>query len=112
DIAYVSSEIAKLCFSNNVYDFNILQSEPRLIANLENNEEITDIDTPESFLDALYKIFLDGITIEDEDFDRLRNPAARNFYAMILEWRTTGSSYKQMIAKFMRYWKGLKHPII
>ena len=36
DVNYVQSEIAKLCFKNNIFDFDIKLSEPRLIMNLAN----------------------------------------------------------------------------
>ena len=104
NIVYAKSELGRLCFANNVYDFNILEAEDTLLANYENSE-ILEIKIPEAFMDALFNVFIDGINIEDDNFRRLQNKEARDFYSMILEWRTTGSSYKQMIRKFLGHWR-------
>lgn len=112
DIRYVTSEIGQLCFKNNVYDFNIHESEATLLANLEAFNVNRQIDSTEGTMDAIYQLFIKDINIVDENFSRLDNIAARKFYSMVLEWRTTGSSYKQMIGKFTSYWKKLTNPII
>lgn len=104
DVAYATSVLGELCFKNNVYDFDILQSEQQLLDNYENTG-ITEINSPQAFMDALFNVFIEDIDIKDENFKRLRNEDARKFYSMILEWRSTGSSYKQMIAKFLKYWR-------
>lgn len=44
----------------------------------------------------------------DENLKRLKNIPARKFYAMILGWRSSSASYKEMISSFMRYWSSLK----
>jgi len=113
-VDYAESSIAKSCYRNNVYDFDILQNETVLIQNLENyerlhNESINDVG---EIMEAIHGIFIANVDIVDEDFGRLANSAARKFYAMILDWRTTGSSYKQMIAYFIRYWSELQNPIV
>lgn len=109
---YVTSEIAKLCFKNNVYDFDIIESEKTLDRNLAANMAISNLQSANDVMEAIYKIFIKDINITDENFKRLNNEPARKFYSMILEWRTSGSSYKQMIGKFISYWNGLTNKII
>jgi len=113
-IVYVNSDIAKLCFLNNVHDFDIIKNEKSLIDNLKNIDEIRKISTTELLIDVIYKLFINKLSIDDnnDNFLRLANEPARKFYAMILEWRTTGSSYKQMIGKFIGYWNSLTNKII
>jgi len=112
NIVYVTSEIAKLCFKNNVYDFDIIKNEQAIQDNFDRYLNVGVIHTTEEVMNAIYEIFMHGVDVSDENFDRLRNEAARRFYSMILEWRTTGSSYKQMIGKFISYWNRLTDKII
>jgi len=109
---YVESLIAKLCYKNNVYDFDIKLSEKQLIANLArvvNNEKI---ETTNILLETIYKIFFVEIDISNDNIKRLENDAARRFYSMILEWRSSSTSFKEMIGKFVGYWNSLNDPII
>lgn len=110
-VEYVESLIAKLCFKNNVYDFDIKENEEILLQNLEswNSAEITN---ESEVLDAIYNIFLLNVDISEVNLKRLENEAARNFYSMILSYRTNGSTYKQMIARFVNYWKGVDNKIV
>ena len=112
NITYVTSEVGSLCFKNNVYDFDILLNEYQLNQNLVLHSGIVNINSTEGLMEFIYKIFIENIILTDENFQRLQNIQARKFYAMILEWRTTGSSYKQMIAKFTSYWNSLPDKII
>lgn len=110
DVEYVQSEIAKLCYKNNIYDFNIKQFESQLTANLEAHQGtlfpiITDCN---QLIEVINSIFFNGIEILDENLKRLQNVPARRFYSMILEWRSSSSSYKEMIGSFMRYWASLE----
>ena len=114
DVEYVNSDIAKLCYSNNVYDFDIKASEEQLVDNLENfNTQIWGkIEDANHLLGAIYQVFINEITISNEKIGRLSNASAQNFYAMFVNWRTSGSSYNQMIGQFTGYWSRLEIPII
>lgn len=110
DVEYVQSEIAKLCYKNNIYDFNIKQFESQLTANLKAHQGtlfplITDCN---QLIEVINSIFFNGIEILGENLKRLQNVSARKFYSMILEWRSSSSSYKEMIGSFMRYWSSLE----
>lgn len=109
NVDYVQSIIAKLCYKNNISDFNIKIFEQVLILNLERyiNNENSIITTTDELLEAIFLIFLNDIEIVDSNLKRLQNLPARKFYSMILGWRSSSASYKEMIGSFMRYWKNL-----
>ncbi|WP_346859561.1 DEAD/DEAH box helicase [uncultured Draconibacterium sp.] len=110
DVDYVQSELAKLCFKNNVYDFDIKENESQLNDNLSNYEGtlFPKISDSNHLLDAINLIFFNEIEITDNNIKRLQNSASRRFYSMILEWRSSSASYKEMIGSFMRYWSTLQ----
>ena len=109
DVDYVQSEIAKLCYKNNIYDFNIKQFESQLNENLNNYQEtlFPIISDSNQLIEAISLIFFNDIEILDDNIKRLQNISARRFYAMILEWRSSSASYKEMIASFIKYWSSL-----
>lgn len=113
-VKYASSEIAKLCYNNNISSFDIQQNEKHLIDNLgEINERLSSgITEVTDLVQVIFDLFFFNIEVTDENIKRFEHQATRNFYAMLLSWRTTGSSYKKMIAKFTSYWKRLDNPII
>ena len=57
---------------------------------------------------AIYYIFLKDIDIFEDNINRLQNTSARNFYSMILDWRSSSASFKEMIGSFLKYWSTLK----
>lgn len=111
DVDYIKSEIGKLCYKNNVYDFNIKVNETQLINNLK-AVEVNEVSEVGALIELIYLIFIKDIEITDENFNRLDNESARKFYSMVLNWRVSGSSYKQLIGKLTSYWKKLDTPII
>ena len=109
NVDYVQSQIAKLCYKNNIADFNIKTFEQVLVRNLENylEEENSKISSTDELLEAIFLIFLNNIEITDINLKRLQNLPARRFYSMILGWRSSSASYKEMIGSFIRYWRNL-----
>lgn len=109
DVTYVQSEIAKLCYQNNIYDFDIKENEQNLIINLNlfKENDISKISDGNELLSAINDIFIHNITLKDENFKRLENLKARNFYSMILTWRSESASFKEMIGSFLAYWNSL-----
>lgn len=110
-IRYVKSEIGKLCYKNNITEFDIQASEKRLVRNLAKWEHPV-IKSEELLLQAIFEIFVSGIEINAPEIARLENASARRFYTMVFSWRTKGSSYKQLIGSFLGYWKDLDNPVI
>lgn len=109
NVTYVSSEIAKLCFKNNVYDFDIKDNESILVHNFifYKQQIFSTIKDCNGLLYAIYIIFLKDIELFEDNIKRLQNASARKFYSMILEWRSSSASFKEMIASFMKYWSTL-----
>lgn len=114
NLQYAQTEIGKLCYSNNVYDFNIIENESVLNTNLDLYNQNIDgqINDISGIMDAFNSIFIENINITEESIQRLSNESARRFYSMFLNWRINGSSYNEMIAQFLNYWRRLSDPII
>lgn len=109
DVEYVESEIAKLCYKNNIYDFDIKQFELQLNSNLTSYQGtlFPIISDSNQVFVAINSIFFNDIEILDENLKRLQNIQARRFYSMILEWRSSSASYREMIGSFTNYWNSL-----
>jgi len=114
----VTSEIGKLCFKNNVHDFDIFENEKTLVENLNQNKAIPPINSSNILISVIYNIFIKNINFSetesyndkkkyDRNFERLENIQAQRFYAMFLDWRTSTTSYKIMINQFLWYWNTL-----
>ncbi|MFA5374279.1 MAG: DEAD/DEAH box helicase [Dehalococcoidia bacterium] len=116
DVRYAATPIGKSCYQNCITEFNIFDNEDALTMALSLYED--PIDNAEGLLDAINDIFLKYVTFTDGQqrshraFLRLREEAARRFYAMFLAWRQRGSSYKFMIRSFLKYWDKIEDPII
>jgi hypothetical protein len=107
-VRYVTSDIAKLCFKNNIHDFDIYLNESSLIANYERLLKKDNIQNPNDLMEAISSVFIQNIQLKQkgaDEFLRLRNKPARDFYAMFLDWRMNSHSYSQMINSFLRHWK-------
>ncbi len=107
EIRYVTSEIGKACFHSNIYEFDIHLNEEILKANLEQISPIQKINEPKALLELLHNLFIKDVRYADqeEEFLRLRNPAARNFYTMVVDWKMRGATFKEMINSYMQYWQ-------
>ncbi|NCA93786.1 MAG: DEAD/DEAH box helicase [Sphingobacteriia bacterium] len=107
----VSSEIAKLCFKNNIHDFDIFENEEQLEKNYQNSKDINPVSNSDNLIFLITKIFLWKIKLNESDtdnFTRLENDKAKMFYSMLLEWRALGKSYGEMINSFIWYWDNKK----
>jgi hypothetical protein len=102
------SEIGQLCFRNGVLDFDIFESEQILQANLARfRTDALLIAEADEIVPAIAAIFFEGMSANlDADLARVSdNKDAQSFYSMFVGWRCDGTSYKQMVAHFLRYWK-------
>ena len=118
DARAAQTELGRLCFSHNVKDFDILEDEDRLATNLSRFEsQLLPIDSANHLLDAIMTVFFDGFDFDESDAIRAirrvyNNRSARNFYAMVLDWRATGTSYKRMVRNFIRHWESQRDDYI
>jgi hypothetical protein len=104
------SEIGKLCFANNIQDFDIISNEETLATNLDFYLQLGlgPINNAESLIGAIVRIFFEGVNLYDksDNIIRLRNnEEARRFYSMFVNWRSQGAPYPLMINRFLSYWK-------
>lgn len=111
-VEYVESQIAKLCFKNNVYDFKIKECEQQLVSNLKKVENEPLINDIGDLINTIFIVFIDQIDIIGDDISRLKNEASRKFYMKVLNWRTTGGAYKRMITEFIKYWKTIPDQVV
>lgn len=110
EVVRPQSDIGRLCFENSVHDFNIIESEARLILNLDTyiKHSAGKINGPRSLIDAIVNIFFKGITLSEksENIVRLKDrEKARRFYEIFIGWRSTGAPYPLMIKSFLGYWE-------
>lgn len=114
DVYYAESDIVSYCYKNNITSIDLKENAVRLESNL--NVYLSSFETGIadvlSLLNSIQLIFIRHLNIRNRNFKRLENPAARNFYAMLLDWRMSGRSYKQMVARFLSYWENIANPIV
>lgn len=110
DVTAPQSEIGRLCYANNIQDFDILSNEKALVTNLESYIELgyAQINNAESLISAIVRIFFEGVSLYEKssNITRLKeNEEARRFYSMFVDWRSQGAPYPLMISRFLSYWK-------
>lgn len=110
-ISYAKTEIGKLCYKNNISEFDIRLNENKLNSRVSKWKGKL-IDNEETLIEAIYDVFLKEIEITKAELERFENAAARKFYTMVLSWRTKGTSYKQLIARFLNYWETLTNKMV
>lgn len=116
DVEYVKSRIAKLCYKNNVVEFDIKLNERTLVKNLS-NKKMTIVNDSLSLINLIYEVFIKDINFLDKkgkdfvdgnrNFKRIEHESAQKFYSKFLDWRCSSASYKEMIGYFISYWKNL-----
>ncbi len=102
----VKTEAGKICFKNNITEFDIFSHEEDIerVSN-EIKEKGRLIDNTHLLFEVLNRLFLSKIA--DDNLKRFDNEETRRFYKMFLDWRISNTSLNQMISSFMRYWKEL-----
>ncbi len=107
NIRYVSSDICKLCFKNNVTDFDIFENEEQLDENLLSIGEISLVSNTNELINLIVRIFISEIELNENvsgALKRLENENAQHFYSMFLNWIIEGRTYKELIFRFVSYW--------
>jgi hypothetical protein len=110
DVTAPQTDIGRLCFENNVHDFDILANEETLANNLSYFTQVGrgPINSSESLIAAINEIFFTGVELNDksDNIMRLKNSqVAQNFYSMFIGWRIQGAPYPLMISRFLSYWR-------
>ena len=106
-----TTDIGKLCFSNNITEIDIINNEKSLQENIDIllRNEIKAISAVE-VIDIVQSVFLDYISENENNQNilRLKNDKARSFYAMFLDWRMRSAPYSELISRFVGYWNRIQ----
>lgn len=102
----VKTEAGKICFANNITEFDIFKNEEdiEMVSN-RIKEKGRIIDTTNMLFEALNRMFFSKVS--DDNIKRFDNEETKRFYKMFLDWRISNTSLNQMISSFMKYWKGI-----
>ncbi|MBJ9977078.1 DEAD/DEAH box helicase [Pseudomonas sp. S75] len=110
DCRYVQTTVGKLLIANSVSEIDVFSEEAAIDAKIQRGIEAKgQINTVERLMLAIARSFIDHFdeSREYSDLLRLKEKAARNFYAMLLDWKLNKYSVKQTIRLTLRYWKKL-----
>ena len=109
-----TTEIGKLCFSNNVTEIEIIDNESQLQNSIDvllknDTKAISAVEV----IDMINTVFLAFITENENNQNilRLQNEKARSFYAMFLDWRMRSAPYSELISRFVGYWNRITQNI-
>lgn len=103
----VKTEAGKICFMNNITEFDIFCHEEDIEkVSKKIKEKGRLIDNTNVLFGVLNRMFFSMIS-DDNNIKRFANEETRRFYKMFLDWRISNTSFNQMISSFMRYWKSL-----
>jgi len=103
--------VGKLLIANSISEINVLAEENSINAKIQKSIEANgQINTSDRLMVAIVKAFIDHFD-ESREYShllRLKEVAARNFYAMLLDWRLKKYSVKQTIRQTLMYWEKLE----
>lgn len=106
---YIETEVGKLCIMNGVTEIDVFSCENEIQKDVDlyclDSFQICDSN---KLLETIYSLFIQYLPdTSRESLKRLKNKEARDFYAMLLEWRIGNKSYSEMISLFVGYWHQL-----
>ena len=106
---YTKTDVGKACIMNGISEIDIFYNEIDMQRHVEMYQaEGFKITETSELMEIIYELFIRYLPdICYESLKRLKNRAARNFYAMMLGWRVNNKSYSEMINLFVGYWKTL-----
>lgn len=100
------TSVGRSSFANGITEIDILDKEDILEASVQEALRGGRIaQTPKDVIGLLQDIFFLNIREKQDDLKRMQQEEARDFYAMFLDWRIEGKSYKEMIARTLGYWE-------
>ncbi|MGE8065638.1 DEAD/DEAH box helicase [Pseudomonas sp. NPDC089569] len=107
---YVQTAVGKLLIANSVSEIDVFSEEEAIDAKIQRSIEVNgQINTVDRLMLAIARSFIDHFDENREysDLLRLKEEAARKFYAMLLDWKLNKYSVKQTIRLTLRYWTKL-----
>lgn len=106
-VATPKSLIGKLCFQNNVRIFDILLVEEKLNAQLAGMQQAHKLENVFSLMKSLFFDYIAEDENSSNNIKRLKEQRAQQFYMMLINWRMSGKTLKEMIAQIVAYWNRL-----
>lgn len=111
---YARTSLGKICYDNNISEFNILEHEQEISVYLANVAESENkISSPESLLNVIDVAFISRINDDSHrNIQRLAQDSAKRFYGMLIGWRMRNASFREMIGRFLDYWNQVDDPLV
>lgn len=106
---YTNTVSGKVCIMNAITELDIFAHELDIQQQVDiyQNDNFK-ISNSNSLLEAINNLFIRYMPDKGtEGLKRLENKEARDFYAMMFEWRVKNKSYAEMISLFVGYWHQL-----
>ncbi|EJS9934213.1 DEAD/DEAH box helicase [Campylobacter coli] len=103
------TKVGKLCFENNVNIFNIFEVEEQISKELKQLDKIHNLDMIFEAMNFLFFSKIDENSGVYNNLKRLKEMEAQKFYKMLINWRITGFTTKEMINKMVDYWNTLRN---
>lgn len=103
------TKVGKLCFENNVNIFNIFEVEEQISKELKQLDKIRNLDMIFEAMNFLFFSKIDENSGVYNNLNRLKEMEAQKFYKMLINWRITGFTTKEMINKMVDYWNTLRN---
>lgn len=107
---YVTTDVGKLLIANSVSEIDVFEQEKAIDSMIKRSVEANGlINNVDRLMVAIWKSFIEYFddSREYSDLLRLKREPARNFYAMILDWKLKKYSMKQTIRFTLDYWEKL-----
>lgn len=107
---YVTTEVGRLLIANSVSEIDVFNKEEEIEDIINRGVQANGtIDSGDRLMLAIWKSFVEHFdeSREYSDLLRLKQKPARNFYAMLLDWKIKKYSVKQSIRSTLDYWKKL-----
>lgn len=101
-------------YLHRITDFDVFSVESKMDERVTALKRLgTLASNAKALIEMINEIFLKNLPEEhlekNSGMSRLRdNIKARDFYSMILGWRTAGYTYQRMISEFISYWKRIE----
>lgn len=106
---YTNTVAGKACIMNGITEFDVFAYEVTIQQQVDAYQgESLKISDSNTLLETINELFIQHLPDNGaENLKRLEHKEARNFYAMMFEWRVKNKSYAEMISLFVGYWHQL-----
>ncbi|MEO3741323.1 DEAD/DEAH box helicase [Kosakonia sp. WA-90] len=103
----VVTVVGRLIISNSINEIDVFTSELSIQEKIDSfYSKFGLVKTTSTLMEIIKLAFIDFIDVRFgyKEVSRLKEEAARNFYAMLLDWRMNKITIKQVIYNYIQYW--------